>query len=260
MRTLIALLLLSGQFAVADTPRTITVSAKSQLKVEPDLVVLDLGVTSREKLLLNAKAYNDKITEEVIGLTPKFGIKKSDVKIVDLNVSPDYGPYQNRSPKPIAYTFSRSIEVRLTDFSKIEPFLEKAFEAGLNDVNQVHFRVSNQRKQQFEARKLAVTFAREKATHLTELTGMKLGKPISIVEGIEYNYDTDGAFGGGGFGTAKNEAGKKDVPKNKRQIPVLNASFQETKSDNLRDVTKFAPGQVEISAEVTIEYEIFTEE
>ena len=37
-------------------------------------------------------------------------------------------------------------------------------------LNGLHFRVGNQRKHQFEARKLAVTYAREKAEHLTELS------------------------------------------------------------------------------------------
>ncbi len=62
-------------------------------------------------------------------------------------------------------------------------------------MNRLHFRVSNQREHQFAARKQAVTYAREKAEHLTELTGMQLGSPIRIEEDVEHNWDA-GGFGG----------------------------------------------------------------
>ena len=155
-------------------------------------VVLELGVQTKHKELLEAKAQNDVISADVLALTRKHEIPGPDVQLTDLDVSPDYGPYNRRQSTPVAYTFQRSIEIRLTDFGKIEPLLADAFDAGLSDVRQLHFRVSNQRQHQFEARKLAVTYAREKAEHLTELTGMKLGAPIRIEEDVEENWDARG--------------------------------------------------------------------
>jgi uncharacterized protein YggE len=186
----VALLLCSGTVAEAAEERSIRVTAKSEIKVEPDEVILQLAVRTRDEELLNARHDNDRITSAVLALGPAHAIHAVDVKVTDMDVTPDYGRFgstANRQPTPIAYDFSRTIQVRLTDFEKIQPFLSAAFDAGLSNVDRLHFRVSNQREFQFEARKLAVTYAREKAEHLTQLTGMKLGLPIRIEEEVEHN-------------------------------------------------------------------------
>ncbi|MCA9233449.1 MAG: SIMPL domain-containing protein [Planctomycetales bacterium] len=50
-----------------------------------------------------------------------------------------------------------------------------AFDAGLSHVTGLQFRVSNQRHHQFEARKLAIAHAKEKAEHLAKLIGTPRG-------------------------------------------------------------------------------------
>jgi uncharacterized protein YggE len=169
------------------------------------------------------------------------------MKIADLGVSPDDGPYNNRRESPIAYDFSRSIEIRLTDFTSIEPFLADAFNVGLTHVDQIHFRVSNQRKHQFEARKLAILYAQEKAEHLTSLTGMKLGLPITIEEGVEHNWDA------GGFGGA---VGVLSTPV--RPQKVILATFQEAEP-KVKSIDINTPGHIKITAEVTVTFEMASE-
>jgi uncharacterized protein YggE len=107
----------------AEEQRSIKVTAKSEIKVAPDEVVLQLAVHTRDKNLLTAKRDNDKIAAAVISLATTHGIPAADVKVTDLDVSPDYGDYGRKQSTPVAYDFNRSIEVRVVEFKKIEPFL-----------------------------------------------------------------------------------------------------------------------------------------
>jgi uncharacterized protein YggE len=253
---LISLVVLSQAVQAAEY-RSIRVSAQSEVKVAPDEVLLQLAVHTRDEQLLTAKRDNDEIAAAVLALAPKHSVPASDVKITDLDVSPDYGSYGSRSPTPIAYDFTRSIEVRLTDFGKLEPLLSDAFEAGLSHVTGLHFRVSNQREHQFAARKLAVTYAREKAEHLTQLTGMKLGLPIRMEQDIQYNWDTGGFGGFGGLAEVdlpEQENGKAETMQPRGGFVLFQPVPTEENPNALT-----VPGQIMITADVTIEFEMFPE-
>lgn len=241
----------SHTVALGAEEHSITVTAKSEVKVAPDEVVLELAVHTQDKQLLVAKRENDKIASAVLELTATHSIPAADVMVTDLDVAPDYGRFGERQGEPIAYDFSRSIDVRLTDFKKIEPFLSAAFEAGLSHVRRLHFRVSNQREHQFEARKLAVTYAREKAEHLTQLTGMKLGSPIRIEEGVEMNWDAGGF--GGGIGASLPRSRSDRIASGKPQFTFVN--FQQAAAQEATDKL-IAPGQIIITAHVTVEFEM----
>ena len=237
--------------------RSITVSAKSEIKVPPDEVVLSLTVYTCDAKILAAKHQNDVISAAVLALAPKHSIPDKDVQITNYDVSLDYGRDDRRESKPIAYSFRRSIEVRLTDFTKIEPFLADAFDAGLTQVYDLTFPVSNQREHQFEARELAVTYAKEKAEHLTSLTGMVLGSPIRIEEDIEDNWRAGGM---GGMARSDAPSGKRNECIASDKPRIVFASLQEVKEAHAdpggsKDAL-IAPGQILIKAHVTVEFEM----
>lgn len=227
----------------------------SGVKVAPDEVLLRFAIHTRDADLLVAKRENDRITATVLKLPARYSVPTEDVKVTGLDVDPDYGSGVQRSKTPLAYDFRRTLEVRLTDFDDIEPFIADAVDAGVSSFASLHFRVGNQMEYQFEARQLAVRYAREKAEHLTELTGMKLGKPIRIEEGIEHNWDT-GAFGGMAFTQETvREPNAPGTSAGRRVVPVSLSEDGETPARQLVP----APGHIVIEAHVTIEYEMLSE-
>lgn len=251
MRVLCTLIImLYSAVLFAEERSSIKVSAMSEIKVQPDEVVLQLAVHTRDKQLLTAKRENDKIAAAVLSLATTHSIPATNVMVTDLEASPDYGEYGRSQPNPSAYNFIRSIEVRLTDFKKIEPFLADAFDAGLSSVRQLQFRISNQRQHQIEARMLAVTYAKEKALHLTELTDMKLGPPLHIEEDVEHNWNA-GGFGGSMGAVVPARAFSSLASNQTRQRFVSFQQLKEQASDALT-----APGQIVITARVTIEFEM----
>ncbi|MCA9179459.1 MAG: SIMPL domain-containing protein [Planctomycetales bacterium] len=242
--------------ASAEAPRSIKVTAMSEIKVPPDEVVLQLAVHTRDKQLVAAKRENDKIAAAILSLATKHEVPAADVKVTNLDVSPYYGEYGVRQPTPLAYDFTRSIEFRLAEFKKIEPLLSAAFDAGLSHVTGLQFRVSNQRHHQFEARKLAIAHAKEKAEHLTKLTGMKLGLPIRIEEDVEDNWDA-GGFGGMMGGSMVSTQPKLDADEQASSQSVITfVALQQVAKDDDHAAMLAAPGQIVISARVTVEFEM----
>ncbi|WP_173401844.1 MULTISPECIES: SIMPL domain-containing protein [Rhodopirellula] len=233
----------------ADEQRFITVTATGEVNVIPDEVVLELNVRTREKKLLDAKRKSDSVSRSLLQRLSDHKVPKADIKLDDLEVTPYYGEYGERQETPIAYNYSRSILVRLTDFDKIEVLLADAFDKGLTNVSRMQFRVSSQRKHQFEARRLAVTHAKEKAEHLTELTGMKLGPALQIEEHIEYNEAAADFFAVADAA----QTGNKTV----NSLHGNKYTFVVQRDDASAESLKLnTPGQVSISADVTIKFEM----
>lgn len=115
------------------------------------------------------------------------------------------------------------------------------------------FVTTKHREQQFEARKLAVEHAKEKAAHLTELNGLKLGKAIRIEESVEGDIHTEG-FGFGGM--AASDAGERP---GRAKIHLVAADLPATKRGEKPPAAPrkpIAPGQLTISATVTITFEL----
>ncbi len=244
--------------------RTIQVTAMSQIKVVPDEVFLDFRIETRQQELMDAKKANDELASKVFGIAKDHGIPSADVSVFDMDLAPVFKRNDDGDEEgiktPIAFRYLRSMQVRMTDFKKIEPFLVDCYKVGVQDLSGVSFRLSNQREHQFRARELAMTYCLEKATHLTELTGMKLGSPMNIKEDVEESWDS-GGFGGGVFG-ASAAIGKPTVPPaTVEQDDRDGTIFVSINSlAELQELDLVAPGQIDINAKVSIVYEMTKDE
>lgn len=233
----------------AEPDRSITVSARADIKVVPDRVLLTLSVRSEhDKDLLAAKADNDNRTRAVLALAEKYGIPEKHFLIDSIDMGPQY-----ERMVLVGYRVDRDIEITLDDFNFLEPVLSDALAAGATGVHGILFVTTKHREQQFEARKLAVEHAKEKASHLAELNGLKLGKAIRIEESVEGDHHTEGF----GFGGAMGMSGAADHP-GKAKVHFVAADQPVTKESEKQPGAAprkpIAPGQLTISATVTITF------
>jgi uncharacterized protein YggE len=248
--------------------RTVKVSAMSEIDVVPDEAVLSLSVTtSDEKDLLRAKAENDKRTRAVLQSIRAQGIADKWVKLSSLQIRPEHERSMRQMVKSelglsnrevLQYSVDRGIDVTLDNFGILEAVLSGSLKAGATSINSVLFRTKKHREHQFETRRLAVTYAKEKAGHLAELNGLTLGKAIEIEEEVEGDMHTfGGGMGMGGMGeNAQNEvrgakvllvsAQDKNRISKKDEQPAGDANVENT----------IPPGQITIRAIVTITFEL----
>lgn len=181
---LLALAVLSGQ-ARADSvpPRTVSVGGSGEVSAQPDMARVTLGVESRKPTMAAARSEVAATVERVLALTRSL---KIDPKLVDstrLQVSPDY-IWNEKDRKQVlqGYVVSRQIGVTVKDLEQLGPLLEKAVDAGVNQVGDPQLDSSRRKELEREAMAKAVQDARLNADTLATAAGVRLG-PVRSLNG-----------------------------------------------------------------------------
>ncbi|MBN1911004.1 MAG: SIMPL domain-containing protein [Pirellulales bacterium] len=257
---MVGLVMFSGTGrAVAEEPmRKVTVSARADVDVVPDEVLLKFHVVSKDKDLMKAKAKNDAVTKAVLALAPKHDIPEKQFTMTDLDMGPDYerrGP--NRDYVFVGYVVSRTIEVSIRDFTKMEPVLADAIKAGVTRADDLLFRTRKPREYYFEVRRLAVKYAKEKAAHLAKLNGLRLGQALEIEDQAEHNEHTWGMACSIGSLSQKSNPGRfrlvgdQQPPTSDKTPPA-----KQTKKTGDSGPNLLAPGTITLSTTVSIVFEM----
>jgi uncharacterized protein YggE len=181
---LLALAVLSGP-AHADgaPPRTVSVSGSGEVSAQPDMAHVTLGVESRKPTMAAARSEVAATVERVLALTRSL---KIDPKLVDstrLQVSPDY-IWNEKERKQVlqGYIVSRQIGVTVKDLEQLGPLLEKAVDAGVNQVGDPQLDSSRRKELEREAMAKAVQDAKLNADTLATAAGARLG-PVRSLNG-----------------------------------------------------------------------------
>jgi len=174
---LLALTLWSG-LALADgaPPRTVSVSGTGEVSAQPDMARVTLGVEARRPTMAEARSEVAATVDRVLALTRSL---KIDPKLVDstrLQVSPDYS-WNEKERKQVlqGYAVSRQVEVTVKDLDQLGPLLEKAVDAGVNQVGDPQLDSSRRKDLEREAMARAVQDAKLNADTLATAAGARLG-------------------------------------------------------------------------------------
>ena len=175
---MLGLLATSGWAQEIPRARLITVVGEGEVKTDPDEVVLNLGVDTRDKTLASAKAQHDGRMKKLQTLARDFGIENKNMQTSRIWMGPEY--YGKRNPT--GFAVSQTIQLTLRDLSKYESLMTALLDTGVNRVLGVEFRTAESQQYKDQARTLAVRAAREKAAALASELGQKIGRPWSVVE------------------------------------------------------------------------------
>ena len=199
--------LVSAHPVLAQTPSngssTLNVTGDAALLVVPDRVRLFLGVETRNKNLLTAKAENDvgvrRVIEAARGLNVAAGDIQTDYVQVDMSYDSHDGTIVDH------YRVTKDVQILLKNVEQFEELLSRILLAGANHVHDVEFSSSELRKHRDAARALAVKAAQEKANDLAEAAGLRVvGAPYAV---SAYSYGGGSSYGRGrsrGYGQSQN--------------------------------------------------------
>ncbi|MGJ7903020.1 SIMPL domain-containing protein [Lysobacter sp. 1R34A] len=199
-RFLIAALLVlpSSQTFAASEPRSINVSGSAEIKVVPDLILLDVGVESRHAQLDQAKRSNDENLAKALAFLKRSGVPDKDVQTDFISIEPSY-QYDYSSTKPQIYIVRKSIGIRLTRIGELENVLTGLLSSGVQYVHGIEFRTSQLRKHRDAARALAIQAAKEKADALAAELGVRRGPVLNVSESYAGGWWRSGSRWGGGM-------------------------------------------------------------
>jgi len=178
------LVLCMGGAALADD--TITVTGTATVQLEPDMVMIMLGVEATDPEVLSAqKTVNETLAQVVAALTgEELAIAEEDIATSEYYISERYEyNYENGKSEMIGYQATAMLNICVRELDKAGAVIDAAMLAGANRLNGVEFMSSNQTEARDQALTIAVQDGMRKAKVIAAAAGIQLpALPSSIAE------------------------------------------------------------------------------
>ena len=165
-----------------DQERRIIVQGEGMVSTQPDMAVINLGVTREARTASVAMDAASVATSQVLAVIADAGIAQADVQTSSINLSPRWDHSKNGQPILSGYVASNTLSVRVRDLDSLPVLLDAVIGTGANTLNGLAFTVADSRPLEDKARSLAVVDARAKAALLAEAAGVALGPVVTITE------------------------------------------------------------------------------
>lgn len=166
---------------------TLTVTGSGIATVTPDKASIAIGVQTADSSSKTAQDKNSKDVNNVIGALLDYGVKEKDISTSSFDLYANYD-YSKDVSELTGYTATTMLTVKNLDVKDVGELLEKAAEAGVNQVNGISFDYTETEAAYDKALDAAMDRAQEKAEKLAAREGCRLGKILSVSEG-----DSNGA-------------------------------------------------------------------
>lgn len=168
---------------LGEDARAISVSGNGEVRAEPDIATLTLGVEARAETVAEARAEANRAAEAVMAALRDGGVDADDIRTTRFSIGAVYD-YSDDRPRIDGYSVSNTVTVTVRAIETTGELIDAAAEAGgdATRFNGISFGYDDPAEYTRTARELAVEDARAKAEQLAELTGVTLGDPLSISE------------------------------------------------------------------------------
>jgi uncharacterized protein YggE len=156
--------------------RSLLVSGRGEVTAQPDLAVVNLGVEARNPSMEAARQSVNETVNRILALCRDLGIDTKLVNATRLQVQPDYSWNETERKRVLeGYLVSRMIRVELRELDKLGPLMERAIDAGVNQVSDPMLDSSRRKELERQALARAVEDARLNAEALSGAAGSRLG-------------------------------------------------------------------------------------
>lgn len=226
--------------AEAATPEAeggITVTASSEVKIVPDKARLSVSVISSAKDAEECRSANAEKLDGILKALSGLGIKDESVQTNYANLNPQYGSQVTSSDDTdveleewviTGYEMTTSLTISDLEIDQVGIVTQACIDAGANSSNGLEYYASNYDETYNEALAKAVADSKVKAEAIAKTAGVGVGRVTNVTEGYQntsyryINYDIE----------------------------------TESADDTGAGAAKTMPGQVSITAEVTVTYAI----
>jgi len=165
---------------VAASPRQVTVVGSGKVQGAPDTVIADVGIEAVAPDATSAMNQTSDRQQAVINALTAGGIDAEDISTTAVNLQPQYG----ENSAITGYRAGNSIQVKIRKLEAASGTLATIISTGGNTtrINSVNFSIDDNSKLVGDARAKAFEDAKNRAQQYAELSGLSLGKVISISE------------------------------------------------------------------------------
>jgi uncharacterized protein YggE len=158
----------------------LTVTGMGAVKVVPDVVTWSFGVQTNAATARDALRQNSVEVAKVIDALKAAGVAEKDIQTEQVSLFPRTN---QDGTQVVGYTATNSVSAIVRDLAKAGAVVDAATEAGANQVSGPSLTVSDSESYYEQALDKAYAQALAKARRLAAKAGVRLGRPVSIVEG-----------------------------------------------------------------------------
>lgn len=224
---LLVALLAIGTVAAADTStdRTITASGTGSVLGTPDRAQISLAVETENTDVKTAQAQNAALMTQVMNALIAAGIPKDALKTTGYNIYPVYDDIKFPVQKIRAYHVANTLTITLHDVNRTGEVIDIGVANGINQANSIQFLLSDEQAQVLRTEALKEATARAASDART--VAAALGVNITSVKTVDI---------GQGY------------------TPVLYQNFARSDSMSSGAATPIQPGDITVTATVTVTY------
>lgn len=167
--------------ALAEEPRTLSLTAVGTVTATPDVARLLVGVTARAATAQAAVADVAQRTAAVLAALTAAGITDADRQTRHVGLVPLYARDERGTPLRVeGHEARQDLAVTVRDLGALGPLLDSLLAAGAGTLGGIVFDVADREAVLDEARRKAVAEARRVAALMAEASGATLGLPLSL--------------------------------------------------------------------------------
>jgi len=171
-----------GDYASSKCSNRFKVFGKGTVSVKPDAAEVIIGVITEAVKLEVAQEENAKTTQQVLNSIIEMEVLPKYIQTQNYNIRPNYD-YINGKQIFRGYEVSNTLKILIRNINSAGEIIDTAVQNGANTVSGINFIVSDQTKYYYEALKLAVKDAKNKASVMANELKVKLNiTPIQINE------------------------------------------------------------------------------
>jgi hypothetical protein len=211
-----------------ETKYLLNVNGDAKLSADPEKVEVSLGAETTASTAKESQQDNAVLMQDIRNSLKSIGIASKDIKTTQYSLDV-VQHWDEKTEKYIitGYRTTHIIKIESTDINKAGDIIDKAVQSGANKVNNVVFSLTDEKIKELrlEALKDAGVNAKEKADAIASSLGITIKRVYQASEGYVY-YQT------------------YNVPKT-YEIATGGAA-----------PTEISPGQIEISASISVSYEL----
>lgn len=213
-------------------PGQLIVAGRANLRRPADEAHLRFGVISNGQTAGDTLQINANLLNTLISTLKNDGVQDSELQTGQFSLTAIYSQRpkdapDNWLPRIVGYRVENQLQIQTQQLKNLGRWADLAIQNGANSIDELTFGFHDKRSFQDEAIKEATTYAKQDAATLAAASGLRLGKILSVT---------------------LNQA-------NFQPLMQQNA-FMLAKAYNMPNETPIISGDVDVSAQVTIVYEI----
>jgi len=206
----------------------IWVSGRGEVTAVPDIVNLQLGISSQRASVAEAQSEAAAAMDRVMASLSQSGVASKDIQTQQFSIQQVTRWDQNKQEEIVlGYRVSNMVLAKIREIANTGAIIDAVAAAGgdYTRINSISFSIDDPSNYRKEARDKAMADARAKAEQLANLGGVKLGRLTYITESIYYPVYT---------------------PPMRAEVPMPAAA----------PVTPISPGEMKVTLDVQVAYAI----